>query len=288
MTALRTAFVLVLALALSGCFQTQLTLRLNADGSGTLEERVLMNSTMAMAVMMGGMGAMMGTDQEAPDMPDGPYSMEALEARAASLGATLQGVEPIEVLFGGGYAATYAFDDIADLRLDADPTASLPEEIGEDFGGDDDDEPAQRFAFAYDGQTFTVQIPRPENEEDEAATDGRDPKKDPMDDEEGGRGGPSERDFQQAAIVLRDMRFGLTVELPKDVAQTNASHLAGRTLTIYDLDFGAMLADPNAFESLDAINMDDGPPNLGGDAAALAQIPGMTLEIGPTVTVTFE
>ncbi|MEM6326751.1 MAG: hypothetical protein AAF791_06480 [Bacteroidota bacterium] len=291
MTAFRSAFVLALALVLAGCFQTETTVRLNADGSGTVEERVLMNSTLAMASMMGGMRGQMNLDA-AQSLADGPYSEEALEARAEAMGATFEGVETIQILFGSGYVATYAFEEIGQLQLDPDPSSVLPDEMGGQFGmdSDEDEEPSDPITFAYDGRRFSVTMPREGTEADEEEVlydTGRDPKKDEPEDE-GGSNGPSADDFQQMAFVLRDMRFALAVELPKPVASSDATHLSGQTLTLYDMDFNTMFDDPDAFESIQDLDLGDGPQDLtSGGMGSMANVPGMTVETAETVTVTF-
>ena len=290
----RLAALLVLATVLSGCFQTKSLLRLNADGSGTVEETVLMNSTLAMAVMAGGMGAMMGgMDGGGMEMGDGPYSRASLEARAEAMNATLQSVEPVEILFGGGYTATYAFADVNALRLDSDPSSALPSELMDEMGSGMGEPSAEPITFEYDRARLVVRIPhtepRPLDEVivDEAAMGSYadDPKKQSMGMDADGSGAD---EFRQAAVVLKDMRFSLAVELPREVAETNGSFMDGRTLTLFDMDFGAMVQSPEAFETLEALDMDSGPPSFQvGGMAALGSVPGMRVEPEQTVTVRF-
>ena len=296
MRSLRFATVFALAALHSGCFQTQSLIRLNADGSGTVEETVLMNSTMAMAVMAGGMGAMMGggMNSGAMEMSDGPYDMAALEARAEAMGATLQGVEPIEILFGGGYTATYAFTDINDLRLDSDPSSALPSELTDEMGGGMGQPTPESITFEYSNQRLAIRIPQtaPEPVDEEIVMAGMeqgsyadDPKKYSMSME---NEGPGEDEFRQMAVVLKDMRFSLAMELPREVAETNSSFVEGRTLTLFDMDFGALAESPDGFEALSALDMDSGPPSFqAGSMAALQGVPGIRVEPEETVTVTF-
>lgn len=294
MTALRSLSVLALALVLSGCFQTKTLVRLNADGSGTIEETVLMNSAMGMAVLFGAsMGRQMG------EVAEQPYSEADLRDRAETLGATFVRVEEQDILFGTGYVATYAFDDINDLRLVSDPSALFPEEMREQMGDDLDLGLDQAYTFAYANGALTIQVPQPdpedfqEDEEDMLEEEiydvypGRDPKKEQdmrgMSEMEDGPGGDN---AAAMAMVFRDMRFSMTIELPRDVAQTNASYLDGRTLTLYDMDFERLAEDPEAFDRLENL-APGGPADMSAAMRALSEIPGFSVEHEPTVTVSF-
>lgn len=302
MRALRPLAVLVLAVLVSGCFQTRTLLKLNADGSGTVEETVLMNSTMAMAVMMGQEGLFnFEGDDEAPeaDPPEGPYSMEALEARAASMGAQFVRVEPIEILFGGGYTAVYAFDDINDLSLSSDPSDLMPSQFAGEMGMgssqpvefdengemiepemDEMEETATPVTFAYEGGRLTVRMPQPEPD----APDG-DPKKTPEADETEEM--PDDREMQQMSMMLRDMRFSFAIELPGEITETTATHTDGRLLTLYDMNFAEVFKSPEAFALMDELES-AGPDMASGAMARFGQIPGIVYEASEEVTVSFQ
>ncbi len=93
---------------------------------------------------------------------DGPYSMQALRERAAMMGATLQGVEGADILFGSGYTATYAFDDINSLRLSTNALGDVMGSsgpLGGGMAGTSGDDPPVTFAFSR-GQ-LTVRMPEP-------------------------------------------------------------------------------------------------------------------------------
>lgn len=294
MRALRPLAVLALALVLSGCFQTKTLVRLNADGSGTVEETVLMSSSMAMAIMMGGMDLLSEEGDEEPEIPDGPYSMEALEARATSLNATFASVEPVDILFGGGYTAIYAFDDINTLQLTAGPDASLPDglgsqlvtgagesmeydEEGNPIEASQEDESADLISFEYQDGRLKVRMPRPDAPEvaDEET------------DDEDEKSGPNASEFQQMKTILKDMRFSLAVELPSPVRETNASNVDGQLMTLFDIDFGTLLNTPGAFEQIEALDL-DGPPKFSASAmASFPTIPGFVFEHEQEVTVSF-
>lgn len=292
MRALRLFAVLSLALVLSGCFQVRTLVRLNADGSGTVEDRVLMSSAINLVTIMSGMG--MGTGMDTPP-PEQPYDEDVLRARAEEMGATFVGVEEEDILFGTGYVVTYAFEDVNTLALTSDPSSFFPEEMRSEMRGDmplGGSEEPYTFAFA-DGELQIV-VPQTDleemAEEDEVAEDAapaRDPKKGGAERESADMGedaGGMASAMGSAALVLADMRFTVAVELPNEAAQTNASFVDGRTLTLYDMDFNQLLENPEAFDRLDDLSP-AGPPDFPTAMRLLSEIPGFTFESEPTVTV---
>lgn len=296
MRALRPLAVLLLAVLVSGCFQVKTLVKLNADGSGTVEETVLMNSTMAMAIMAGqeGLFDMDEDAEETPeaDLPDGPYSIEALEARAEEMGARFVRVDPAEILFGGGYTAIYAFDDVNDLAVSVDPSDLFPGDMmggGRNMEFDEDGELVEAepeageppVTFVYEGGQLTVRMPQAEPEAPQG-----DPKKQPEATDEPVEM-PTGRELQQMNMVLRDMRFSFAVEGPGEIAETTADHVSGRTLTLFDIAFGELFSTPEAFQLMEEMDAAGGP-DFGADARArFAQIPGVVYEDDEEVTVTF-
>ncbi|MEM1056213.1 MAG: hypothetical protein AAGI52_11850 [Bacteroidota bacterium] len=299
MNTLRTAFILALALALSGCFQTRTLVRLNADGSGTVEETMLFNSAIQVA-MQAGMGMVSGMEEQG----DTPYKMEDLLARAEDLGATFVSVEEQDLLFGDGYIATYAFEDINTLRVTSDPSTFLPEELREDMMNDLGDGEEEPIAFAYRDGELLISMPDPdlggngeemeeqiieENEIDFYDAPRRDPKKQPapiMEVQEPEQGFGGDEAEGMMAMLFRDMRFSLAVELPSEAVETNASFVEGRMLTLYDMDFETLLESPGSFERLQQLSP-DGPPNSATAMRLLGELPGIQYEPEMNVTVTF-
>ena len=350
--------VAALAIVLSGCFQTKTLVKLNADGSGTVEETVLMNSTLAMTMMMGASGMMDGDAMAGSPMLEGPYDEAALAERAEAMGATLAGVEPIKILFGAGYTATYAFEDINGLRLSTDPEGLFPSDFGGGLFDDDDeweepevvysgdyrgydpkksstpggdyadvigdgeiideageiepdfgepgemmedeiveielefdeplpapeaydeadlvylgDEPAEEpITFTYRDGRLTVRLPQPDASGAEPVDDGD---------------MPSAEEFRQFGVLMADMRFSLQVEMPGEITETTARHASGRTLTLYDVDFGRVFSDPGAVEAFMELGA-MGEPDLSRAAlAALAEIPGVVFEPEQEVSASF-
>ena len=316
--ALRPLLLLTLAAVLSGCFQTKSLIRLNADGSGTMEETVMLNAMMMMSfsgASLLGDGLMAGGGQGVEMADDGPYSLEQLRTRAAEMGATLQSVEGKDILFGSGYVAVFAFEDINAFTVTGNPFGDM---MGE-MDGMADQESAP-ITFAFSRGNLTVRMPEPANESgiveaeiveaepypmtdyedvigdgeiiDEPAYDTHSPQHDPKKDphlnaeNEDAYGRLSEdEEMRQMASLFKDMSFSLTIELPDDARETNASHVNGRLLTLFDMDFSLLAENPEAFDLMDDFA---GPPSVSmGRMSGLEDVPGFTFEMEREITVSF-
>jgi hypothetical protein len=224
--ALAPALLAVLAVALAGCFQFKTLLRLEPDGSGTIEETILL-SDLILSMMQG-------------DSTQALFDEAAVRARADSFGTGVRFVRVDSVAEPGfvGYRAVYAFDDVDAVRLlpgnaDALGMASASDEAP---GGDADVITALAFEYAPGGPsgpgTLRIRIPRNET----------------------GEGTPIhpdsvaalveelQRQVQEATLLrgfLDSANLAVAVALPAPVAETNARYVEDGVVTLVDLRFGA-------------------------------------------------
>ncbi len=95
-------------------------------------------------------------------------------------------------------------------------------------------------------------------------------------------------ELRAMAVMFKDMRMTIEILLPADVRETNALYAEGRTLTLLDMDFGVVMASPDALQQLDALDDMGGPPTLGmSGMEAFKKIPGFRFETSREVTVSF-
>lgn len=264
-----TAFV-VLTLALSGCFQLHTLLRLNPDGSGTIEETVLLQAMLA--TMM----------EEGDSTGTGYIDIKQLGARADSLGEGVRFLRVDSVSEGGlvGYRATYSFADINTVRYQSDSDA-LGMGAGADTGGDDLNVPMR---FAYEPGRLSILMQRPAVPADAQPLDSArvavkaDSIRTQM--EQGG---------SMARSILAGARISIAVALPGPILATNATYADSNQVTVADVELssmiGLMMDDPEA-----AARMQLAETDADRQAAfeALGRHPGFQVEAQETVTVQFE
>jgi len=55
------------------------------------------------------------------------------------------------------------------------------------------------------------------------------------------------------APMFKDMRVAISVEPQGTLVRTNATHVQGQRITLFDVAFGEIFADPKGFEKLEAL-----------------------------------
>jgi len=126
MRARRGIHVLLLVLAvgaLSGCFQSLVLVRVNKDGSGTIEETMLLTEAFSqLLATLSGQEA--PTGREETDDVDEAQLQE--RARAMGEGVRLVSAEPVKNEKASGYRAVFSFPDVTGIRVSQHPSAGMP------------------------------------------------------------------------------------------------------------------------------------------------------------------
>lgn len=228
--------VLVGGLLAGGCIQGQRTIKVNADGSGTVVDTTkLIGMAAAMSEMGESSSAQAKVNREAE-----------LKKKATAQGITFVSIEKTA---DGAEKVTYSFKDITKATLNR--SAEMPnEKKDKDAAVSKDDLLTFRLARAGDKSTLTVVVPKDQPSEKKAAA-----KKDEK--------APSAEEKQQGMAMMKGMLAGLKVSTVVEVAgrivKTTAPYPPqGSTVTLMEMDFDQMGED--GLTKL--MDMDDssGPP----------------------------
>ncbi len=288
------AAVAIFAVCLfSGCIQDNVLINIKPDGSGTIEETVLVANSFI--EMMQDMGKEMkeggkegekqeGADakkQEAPDIVG--EMMEKAQKNTKDFG---EGVEFVSARrdktdTASGYTAVYAFRDINRVTLSQNPGKNTPgddgkkskEEGGKNASGKDN----IRFAFKKGSPArLTVYMPPPkEAKKDKKDTAPEKAKTKPSDDPQA---------IEMMKAIFKDMRVSIALNVEGDIVDTNATHRSGSKITLIDMDFGKLIGD---VELLKKIN-DEKPESIEEVKKMVKGIEGLKLEFNSPVTIDFK
>ena len=260
----------------SGCFQIDKSVQVKPDGSGTITETVTMGSEMLtqMKAMASGFGdaAAAGGKPKAFELLDEAKLKE--DAKKMGEGVTLVSSKKIREKDREGYVATYAFADINKVKLSTNPP-----DIGGagamKMTGKSDTEPVT-FAFTK-GKTAELTVTTPAmkpaaaKSKDEAAADAT---QDAM----------NEAMLPMMQQMFKDMRMSMSVEVVGKITATNAENKEGSRVTMLDVDFNKILADPAKLKAMAKIK----DPNSAEAKAFLKTIPGMKVELANPVKISFQ
>lgn len=269
MRAMRWALPALAVLFFTGCFQTVTLIRVNRDGSGTLEERFLLGNRFA--DMLRSMSPSDGeTDSAQAPVPDPQMvDLEKLKARAAAMGSgvELETAEPLASQSGAGYRAVFRFPNINLLELRFDPGESLAEASGEE---NTPPEPI-RFRFTR-GPTPGLEILLPETGREQRSPGPE------------AAGGPEDSTLHMLRQVYGDMKIRLALEVDGRITESNAAYREGSTVTLLDLDFGLLMQDEEAFRRIASAQ----PRGLEDMASLAAGNPALKIQTGSSVLVRFQ
>jgi hypothetical protein len=269
MRTFRVAPVVVAALALSACFQSTTILRVNADGSGTIEQTtVVTQAGMKNLRQVWAMGKDDGT--KPPDVFSPAQSRKFAEAMGP--GVTLVSSTPIKNADGEGSRAIFAFRDISQLpaRRTANDDSDALDPAGVSV-------PQIHFAMTHEANGHALlRITLPPSQKPAMTATAPD----------GSGGRPQTRmPPEQLAMVKQifaGMRVAVAIEPAGQLVKTTCPFVDGNRVTLVDVAFDQLLANDTAFVRLQAAH------TVEEVRAAMKDVPGLKVNLDPEITIEFE
>jgi hypothetical protein len=267
--------IFFVALVIAGCVDVETKIRVNKDGSGTIEETMLMSSEMVemMKQFMSGFATDSTSSQEF-----NLYNEEDLKNKTSDYGEGVVFLSGKELKQDGrqGYTAIYSFADLNKLKFDQNPDSKMPEGIEEP-----DQEPKQKeyITFKFDrnnGSEITINMPPASNENGKADSN--------MDTENIDADSMNTADLTKLKALLKDFNISLVVETDGEIKETNASYAGKSSVTLFDLNFNLLLDDPEKLKALKKIN----PGDMIEVKDILKDVPGIKIETNNPVKIKFD
>jgi hypothetical protein len=259
--------VSIAASFLAGCFQSSTLVKLNPDGSGTVEQTLTMTAQ-AFSQLQG--LASMG-DKDKKGKPDDPFSVDQAKAAAAKMGTgvTFVSADKIDTPERKGLRAVYAFKDIRTISL-----SEMHTPPGADMGAKPEKPMAVTFAQLPNGHALLTL----KNDTD-AGRNLTTP----------GAGGAGQSplgglDNAQAAEMMKSMLAGMKIDFAVQVGRvvkTNIPYVSGGTVTLLSMDFDQVLSNPAALEKLQKAK------SLADTKTALQGLKGIKVSLDPELTIEF-
>ena len=233
MVALRVILLVVVGVSVSGCLNSASLIKVKPDGSGTLEQTLMVNMA-AIKGLMAGMGATGKDSSGSGVLNEAEFKRagERMGMKPVSLTAMKQGNFE-------GAKAIYAFDDISKVRVDQDPQMS-GSSSGKFAAAATSSNPI-RFAMTRQGDVSVLTISVDEKVTAEAATKAQEaPSLDTID--------PAM--MQMIKTMFDGFRVLIDVEVDGKIVKTNADYVDGSRVTLLDIEMGAVLADEAKLKAL--------------------------------------
>lgn len=264
-------FVILLFL-LAGCLQVETTLHVSKDGSGTINEKVLFSKTFVN--MIREFAQSFEDSASAENEEFSIFKEDEIKADAKDYGDNVKYVshELINNDKWEGYQVIYSFDDISKVKITPDPDSKVA--IGDEGMETPPEEDYYFFRFVK-GDTPELIIDRPEIEltsetEEENTTE----EAEQNDDETG----------EEFLKMMEGMSISVVVEVEGKILNTNANYVDGSKVTLFEMDFGEMMKDKEAFKEF----KNKEPKNIEEMKTFLDKFPGMKIEVEKPVSIKFK
>ena len=257
---MRFVSVCLAAVTCAGCFQMTTVMKINADGSGTVEHRMLF-TTQALAQLrqFAALGGGRAVD---------PTSEQQAREMAAALGPSVTYVSstPVKTPTGDGRDAVYAFTDVSQLRVATQPAA--PGGVSIKAAGVKTDAEALTFSMTHDANgTAVLHVNVPENALVEAIAS-------------------NAATLPQQLPVFKSMLAGahitLLVEPSGSIVRASTPYVEGQRVTLLEVDLDQLLKDPDAL--LARVQAAKTPDEV---KAALKDVPGLKMTLEREITIEF-
>lgn len=260
---IRRVLVAVAVLPIAGCFQASTVINVKADGTGTIEQRLLltdaaMDQLRAMAILGGG-----AADAD-------PTSEAQARSLAESLGSGVTYVSstPVKTDKAQGREAVYAFTDITKLHISEQPR--LPGGVTlSQGGGPNGGELTFILTREPDGNALLrVLVPKLNVLPMGAGPSGAIPS-------------PTIQQIDMAKGLLAGARLTVAIEPDGRLVQSSSPFVEGNRVVLVDLDVDKAAADPDLVTKLQS------PKTVEEAKASVNSLAGVKVTLDPEISITF-
>jgi hypothetical protein len=266
-------FCALLAVCLTGCMQIEQTIKVNVDGSGTIEQKVLMNKEIIaqLKAMSAGFGQLGADAKPAKTKEFNLLDEEKLKTEASKMGegVTLVSAKPLTTETGEGYIATYSFADVNKVKIDQNPGSAAPKGPGPAQPEKKPEFVTFKFTKGNPAQ-LVINTPAGKFTQPKKKTDAEKAQ--------------AEAGAAMAAQMFKNMRIAISVEVAGKIVETNATYHDGSHVTLIEMDFNKLLADPAKFKEFAQME----PDSIEAAKKLMKDIPGIKAETNDQVTIRFK
>jgi hypothetical protein len=267
------AILPLLALPTAGCINFETLVKVKADGSGTLVQKMTMSAeTMEMMKATKGEGAKV---EAGKPMALEAKDIEQAKAEAAKLGegVTFVKAEPVDTPEAKGILAVYSFKDVTRLKVSQKPTSPggpAPASSGKEV----DETMKFGFAKAANGNSvLTIAMP--------------DMKAPPKDATSKAPAKAPETPPEAMAMIkqmFKGLRIAIAVEPEGKVVSTNSPFVEGSRVTIMEMKFDSLIADEAKLKAFSDA-MDSG--SMAEAKRLMKGLPGVKISLDPEVKIEY-
>lgn len=254
----------------AGCLQIETTLKVEKDGSGTINEKVLFSKTFVKMIKDFTEAFQDSGSTEEFTL----FETDNIKADAKNYGENVKYVshELISNENWEGYQAVYSFNDITLVQISPDPDSKV---ALDDQSTETEKEEEYYFFKFVKGDTPQLIIDRPDIELS-ADTDEFD--------ESEKTEQTSEEENEEFIKMMEGMKVDVAVEVDGEILNTNATYVQGSKITLFEMNLSEMMKNKEVFKEFKK----NEPDNIEEMKQYLEMLPGLKIEVEKPITITFK
>ena len=261
---------------LSGCLEMHTVITVNKDGSGLVEENIFIGKEI---IKMFKEFAAAFADSTQPQQEFNLFEEEKIKAKTSDYGEGIEFVSMENIVTDEreGYQAIYKFKDLNKVKVNQDPSDEMP--MAEPKEGSEKTNEYVFFKFIT-GNPNRIVFKLP----DETKKEEENTKQIKTDDTTATNVEADSSDLKNMVKFMKDMKAKFEIRVDGKITRTNATHVDGNTVTLFDIDFAQLISDKDKLEEFKKFN-----PNSFEEVKKLVSgIPGIKVELNKEVFIEFE
>lgn len=257
----------------SGCLQVDTKVNLNQDGSGTIEETVVIKSSV-IEMMKDFAMSFDSTKSEEFEI----FKEDELKSKAKNYGEGVKYVSGEKVKIKGfeGFKVIYSFADINKVKINPSPDDKVP--FGDELQSQEEIPAKDYLKFNFkegNPSTLVINFPKPEEDQELESED------DTTTEEEDSLSNSANLD--KLVEMFDGMKMTLSIDFSKNIEETDASYVDGSKITLMQMDFSELIKHKDILLNLEKKK----PETMEEMKEIIGNIPGIKLETKEKVTIKF-
>jgi len=265
----------ILLLVFSGCIEVKTVINVNDDGSGTIEETIIM-SDKVIEMVKGFSAAFTSDSTQQPEF--GIFDEKNLMERAGSFGSGVVYLSGEKIQEGNkeGFKALYSFRNLNEISLSKIPQNQIPLGIAESVAKD--------FTFKFiKGSPSEIIILMPSLEDSLRNEEETDSAEYSSADSLNGESDGDSTFTEEALELMKDLQISLALITEGSIVETNAAYVDGSEITLFEFDFNKLLNNKENLQELMKLQSHD-PAQI---KEIIKNIPGIKIETAREISVKF-
>jgi hypothetical protein len=273
---LKSIALLSVGIFVSGCIEMHTVITVKKDGSGLVEENIFIGKAI---INMFKEFAEAFADSTQPQQEFNMFEEDKIKAKTSDYGEGVEFVsmKSIKTDEKEGYTAIYKFKDINKIKVNQDPSDEMPMAEPKE----DADPASQLVYFKFiKGSPNKIIFTLPDEKKKDDTTNVNTSEIETTET----NAEADTADFENMVKFMKDMKAKVEIKIDGEIVNTNATHVEGNTVTLFDIDFGQLLSDADKLEQFKKFN----PDSFEEVKKLVKDIPGIKVELNKEVFIEFE